>query len=131
MMLVKHLRCVTHRVFNSCTVHVHALDVASLKAWDVVAAASEASTQVMQLCMTCDVRRCTMMPAVCSGLRRLKVTMVMERRREKRAATTTIQIALAAAAAAAAAVAVLLTHPPQYPMPRHWLRPVHFSPLAT
>ena len=35
------------RVFNSYTVHVHALDVASLKAWDVVAAASEASTQVM------------------------------------------------------------------------------------
>ena len=85
----------------------------------------------MQLCMTCEVRRSAMMLAVCSGLRRLKVTMVMERRREKRAATTTIQIALAAAAAAAAAAAVLLTHPPQYPMPRHWLRPVHFSPLAT
>jgi hypothetical protein len=34
-----------------------------------------------------------MMPAVCSGLRRLKVTMVTERRREKRAATTTIRIA--------------------------------------
>jgi hypothetical protein len=131
MMLVKHLRCVIHRGFNSCTVHVHALDVASLKAWDVVAAASEASTQVMQLCMTCGVRRCTMMLAVCSGLRRLKVTMVTERRREKRAATTTIRIALAAAAAAVAAAAVLLTHLPQHPMPRHWLRPVHFSPLAT
>ncbi len=41
-----------------------------------------------------------------------------------------IQTALAAAAAAAAA-AVPLTQPPQHPMPRHWLRPVHFSPLAT
>ena len=127
-----------------CVLHVHALDVASLKAWDVVAAASEASTQVMcdVRCVVCDVWcvMCGLWCAMCdtlhdddsfySGSRRLKAMMVVVRRRaRKRAATTMTQIASAAAAVAAAAAVLLplrssLSH---HPMPPLWPQLVHSS----